>query len=265
MKAQRGRSFGGRVAHRAGADWSPHASPRLCPFLFPLALPGSTDLGRQSIESRLDLPQRRECSRGGRDSFQFADSGPESRGRGELGHRTTAPRREPLRPGRGKAASESPTPCVVCLCATTTVSTTTTCWRVSAFVCPRLCLYWQVGGRGGGRCAGTRRRCGEEGSRHGTATGAGAEGGSEMILSCEGRKLWSPALPVCCDCCINMSPPGQWPGQKSPGPLLCPSSRGVVDGAQFPGPPAVWSLHHLVPERATSAPSTSGPARDRRG
>lgn len=68
MKAQKGRSFGGRVAHRAGADWSPDASPRLCPFLFPPALPGSTDLGRQSMESRLDLPQRRGCSGGGRDS-----------------------------------------------------------------------------------------------------------------------------------------------------------------------------------------------------
>lgn len=49
--------------------------------------------------------------------FRFADSGPESRARGELGGAATGPPREPLGRGRGTALSGSPAPCVVCPCA----------------------------------------------------------------------------------------------------------------------------------------------------
>lgn len=94
--------------------------------------------------------------------FQLADSGPESRARGELGHGATASPLEPLGPGRERLYPNS-RPLASCVCVRPDVYTTTTCGHMSVFVCLMLCLHPRVLGRGGGRCARTPCRCREEG------------------------------------------------------------------------------------------------------
>lgn len=113
---------------------------------------------------------------------------------------------------------------------------TTTCWHVSVFVCPRLCVY--IGGRRWGRFERTWHRRGE--------AGAQGEGRTKWFSAAKEGSASAPLSPVGCESCINMSPrrpPGSSPGPKIPeisavtAKPRCPRPSSVPLTPSRPGPP----------------------------